>query len=414
MKKTYALSCTLLPVALSALLALSSCGKLDSDDKTIPRRDINLTKSEMEYVQEGNSLAFRFYCEVYYHGNFIISPFSLQRCLGMIQNGAAGQTHEEISSVIGYDKADNTTVNKFLKSYTDQLLAVDPSTTLELADALLVGNWFPVEEDFSTTVSSSYEAEVKEMDFFNEPEKTKKWINDWAREKTGGMIPSLVDNVDPLTVSMALNALVFKGKWASVFDPGKTNVAQPFYLWGDKIGTADMMNQAGHFEYAEDEQFKLLCLPYGNGAFQMVILLPRTPDGDLSSVDLELWRGLLSRTKEVDLPVSIPRFRISTTMSLDGPLSEMGMPTAFTSDADFSKISGAPGEVRMRGTRQSCLIAVDEGGTQGAAATVVPVGFVTAPPPPPLTFVADHPFLFAIVEKSTQGILLMGQYCGRE
>lgn len=387
-----------------------SCSRQDPDDKLVPRKDIILTRSEMEYVEEGNQLAFKFFNEVYSHRDFIISPFSLQRCLGMVQNGAQGKTREEIAAVIGYGEADNAAINSFLQSYTSQLQVVDPSTSFELADALLVGSWFPVKGDFRDRVSSCYDAEVINLDFWNS-EQSKVFINDWVKTATNGMISSLIDEVDPLTVSMVLNAFAFKGKWTSVFDPDYTAKDYSFQRFDGGTSRVDMMYQKGSFEYASDDEYQLLCLPYGNGAFQMVILLPRSVDGDFSSVRMEQWEGLLMKAEKEEIPVMIPRFSIATSLDLDDPLSEMGMPVAFTSEADFSLIAGVPGDILLKKTRQACFIEVDESGTKAAAATVIPAAF-DGSPLPSLQFLADHPFLFAIIEKSTQGILLIGQFCG--
>ena len=216
-----------------------------------------------------------------------------------------------------------------------------------------------------------------------------------------------------MTVSMALNALAFKGKWSSVFDPGKTTSNYAFHLWGGKIGVVDMMLQTESFEYAEDDQYQLLRMPYGNGAFEMVFLLPLEKNGDVQAVSLEQWERLLSKAEEKELPVGIPKFKIETALSLDGHLSNMGMPTSFSGEADFSLIADVPGTIRLKDTRQACYIEVDESGAKAAAATVIPAGLTGAPLTKKTEFIADHPFLFAIIERSTQGILLMGQFCGQ-
>lgn len=389
-----------------------SCSRQEADNMLNPRKDITLTRSEMGYVQEGNRLAFAFFNEVYSYNNFVISPFCLQRTLGIVQNGSQGKTQEEIADVIGYGEADNVTINSFLQSYTRQLQAMDLSTSFELADALIVGPWFPVKENYRNTVSTFYNAEVSNLDFVNQPEECKSWINDWAKTVTNGMIPSLVDEINPLTISMVLSAIAFKGKWSLAFDPGLTAKDYIFHRYNGESTRVEMMRQEAFFEYAADDEYQLLCLPYGNGAFQMVILLPHAIDGDCSSMSMEQWQGLLSKVEEKEIPVMIPKFTISTSLDLDNPLSAMGMPCAFTGDADFSLIAGVPGNIVLENTRQACSIEVDETGTKAAATTVIPSTVTGSPMPSTIAFIADHPFVFAIIEKSTQGILMIGQFCG--
>ena len=226
------------------------------------------------------------------------------------------------------------------------------------------------------------------------------------------MVPYVVKQIPPLTISMVLSAMAFNGKWSSVFDPASTMYNYTFYLRDGTTSTVRMMFQNSTFEYAEDDLFKMLCLPYGNGAFQMVILLPHAVNFDLGTVDIQRWEGLLSKTHEEKLPVSIPKFSISTDLSLEETLSKMGMPTAFTGEADFSLVADTSNSLYLTQARQSCFIEVDESGTKAAAATQATFGVYTSPMPK-YTFQANHPFLFAIMEKSTHGILLMGQFCGK-
>ena len=174
--------------ALALVTVMPSCGKLGQDNRLIPRKDIVLTRSDMELVQEGNTLAFNYFRQVYEDRNFVISPFSLQRTLAIVQNGAQGKTQEEIASVIGENGADPESINSFMRSYTKQLLKVDPSTSLELADALLFETTISLKKNFRNTISSFYDAEVRNLDFLRSAGTSMSWINDWVKERSAQVL----------------------------------------------------------------------------------------------------------------------------------------------------------------------------------------------------------------------------------
>lgn len=394
---------------LMVAVMAASCSKQGTEGNLIPRKDIVLTKAQTEYVEEGNALAFNYFHSAYLPTSFVLSPFSLQRALGMLCNGAQGKTKEEIEKVIGYGEGRVSEVNTFLQAYAQQLQAIDPSIRFQWADALLLNPNFPLREEFVNKVSSSYLASVNNLDFFSDPAGCRKWINDWAYSHTDGMIPSLVESISQETVFLLLNAVAFKGSWTTDFRSDETFKA-PFYCLDGHEVQVDMMHQSGTFRYASNENYRLICLPYGNEAFQMVVLLP-LENHDLSSVTHEEWNRLLADAKEQKVPVSLPKFKIHNVSNINRTLSVMGMPAAFSEEADFSLLS--PGPIRLSETLQGCSLEVSESGTTAAAATALAGKVDTANlEKAPVVFNANHSFLFAIMEKSTQGILMMGQFCG--
>lgn len=394
------------------LLTTFSCQKSDvvkSEEEALP---IQLTKSESVFLDAGNDLAFRFFHSINSGKSFIVSPLSLQRTLGMLQNGAVGQTKDEIINVLGYSDNNMAQVNTYLKSLEDQLLQLDKSATLYLADAMFITRKLSLEPAFIEQVTNNYKARVSSLDFMQERESLEA-VNNWISSETDGMIPSVMSRVDPLTVCILLNAMTFKNAWSMAFDSKQTASASFRDLEGKTLAVP-LMYKNDVVKYASDSDFEFIRLPYGNGGFEMAILLPKRAES-LSTISYRKWQSLFTSSRERQMDIFLPKFKLEYSQVLDDVLSHMGMPLSFEPNkADFSKISETGG-LHLEDVRQCCYLEVDEQGSKAAAATVAPVvgyvssGRVTDSVP---MFRADHTFAFAIVEKSTGSILLMGCFDG--
>jgi serpin B len=207
-----------------------------------------------------------------------------------------------------------------------------------------------------------------------------------------------------------LNAIYFKGIWISEFSKNKTEKKMFTHEDGSTVNV-DMMNQTSKFKYKNDDLLQIVELPYGNGAFSMMVLLPQEDKkiGDvidaLNSSDywVELESGL--RVNEVEL--SLPKFKTEYSKKLNEVLKKMGMGLAFTDDADFSGMSDISAKLSF--VKQDTYIAVDEVGTEAAAVTTVGVVMTSMPiEPQKVIFNANHPFVYLIKENSTGSILFIG------
>jgi serpin B len=215
--------------------------------------------------------------------------------------------------------------------------------------------------------------------------------------------------LDPLTRLVLTNAIYFKGKWASQFKPELTQDA-PFTLPGGEKSTVSMMNQKERFGYSETEQLQILELPYVNDDLSMVVLLPRKTDGvkdlekQLNSDTLKNWiTGLHKR----EVQVFFPRFKMTSEFELGQVLGEMGMPDAFSGNADFSGMTGNK-DLFISAVVHKAYVDVNEEGTEAAAATGVVMRVTSVETPPPV-FRADHPFIFLIRDNHTGSILFLGR-----
>ena len=408
--------------AAIAVLFFVSCRK---EDNTVPvedltqRKDFVLTKAQMEFIKENNAFALELFRQVSQSEDgqdLLISPLSITIDFGMVSNGAVGQTQQEIYETLGYKESSIEGLNSFCQSMMAQSAAVDPSTTLEIANAAVVNKIYPgLKDSFTKTVESVYDAKVIYKDFGKED--IMKLVNDWCKEKTHGMIPELLSLPVPASdYAHFLNAVYFKGIWTSRFRKDDTR-KEAFTRENGSKTTVRMMHQKDRFNYGGIAGLcSAVSLPYGNQAYAMTLLLPvegKTLAQLVDALDADAWNNLHMHGEFVD--VKIPAFETEYFVSLKDILPKMGIKQAFSIRADFSALSSTP-NLFIGDVLHKAKIRVDEEGSEAAAVTDVILMEGAAAPgnsPTYLEFHADHPFLYLITEKSTSAILFIGRYTGR-
>ena len=405
-------------IATTLLLGCVSCGKVEGNapeekesiDNSYNGLELS-TKSE-NYVRQGNTFAFRFLSRVNAtsEGNYLISPLSMQFLLGMILNGAQGTTADEICHVLGYGAGEVEAMNDFALSTLKQLPFLDESTTLNIANAVVVNQNYPILDSYKTAVTTNFEAEVSNRDF--QDSATLRDINRWANDKTNGMIPDIMDELDPAALAYLMNAIYFKGQWTAPFSKDNTS-KEPFTGEnGEQVDVQMMKREGEDIGYLENNRFRAANLTYGESpAFSMTILLP-TEGFKLSDVIEALgetdWKeSIQSMRPGRTVNLWLPKFETSSHFTLNDILSEMGMPLAFGAAADFRAMSDYA--LCLSAVLQDSVIKVDEEGTE---ASVVSTGVITTSYVPPVDFHADRPFLYLISETSTGAILFAGKFTG--
>lgn len=408
-------------------VAFNSCGKISSDndienEEPKERKDIALTRSQTQLVSSGNTLACNMLKIIasQHSESFIFSPISLEYALAMVNNGAAGETENQIRDVIGFGDRSVKEVNEFYKYLTENLLNVDNTVAMNIANAQVfntaIGDESKYNKDYKNALTGYYNALFEGYDFAKDNKKALSAINSWASKQTEGMINPLLDELDPYSATLLMNAIYFKGSWADKFDSSFTRKED--FTKGDGAKTkVDMMNQTSNVSYYFDKNCSAISKTYGNGAFKMTFILP-----DEGITTAELAKGLdrtaleriIKRKGSEEVIIKIPKFETSFTIELNDMLKSLGMVDAFNpTKADFSSMSSHLSLYISR-VLQKARIKVEEKGTEAAAVTVIDMKVTSALPSPsePPTFYATRPFLYAISEISTGAILFMGQYNG--
>ena len=368
---------------------------------------IELTDEEKAYVEKNNDFAFRLFNKLRTEESNVISPLSITYALGMLNNGAVGQTQQEIYNVLGFDNADAQ--NEFCLKLIDQLALAgrtDETTKALIANTIFVnqGLGYQLQNDFAHTVNQYYYAYPEARDF-NDGE-TRDVINKWASDNTNKMIEEILteDEFNPFAVSYLLNAIYFKGIWKTPFNAANTQ-EESF----NETGSVPMMHhEYMDARYEDNDLYQTVSLPFGNGTYNLQVFLPRvgkTIDDLLENLNSKNWQ-MRGYTHEVDL--KLPRFEISTNQMLGNVMAELGMPSAFDPEtADFSKMCNT--QIYIGLMKQVAKIKLDEQGAEAAAVTIIDVAGGI---PDYATFHANRPFLYIISEQSTGVILFMGQFTG--
>jgi serpin B len=401
-------------IAIAGLSAsMTSCEK--SKESTPPGDPvpIELSLKQKEVVSSANEFAFDLFVPIITEKkgaeNIMISPFSITSALSMTLNGAAGETFNAMKSGLRYDGQTIEEINDAYLKLMKDMVPVDPRVIMEIANSVWVEKKFTPKQEFISALVKWYLAEVKGIDV-TDPGAVKminNWIEDKTHDKIQDMISSLPDNLAMLLV----NAVYFKGKWRHQFDKGDTHDL-PFYVSPDAPAQVPMMYQKEKFAVAGTETATLVELPYGQGNYSMVVMLPdegvslQEAVMTLTPANWAEWMENLSYgTTEAEL--YMPRFKYEYKRNLNDDLASLGMGIAFDPDnADFSNISDL--QLYITDVLHQTFIETNEEGTEAAAATVVIIG-TTSMPPQTTVINVDRPFLYFIRETTTGTIVFMGQ-----
>ncbi|MDX2038527.1 MAG: serpin family protein [Isosphaeraceae bacterium] len=346
-------------------------------------------------------------------GNLAFSPFSISTALGMTMAGAKGATAREMGEVLrrpADDPASQAAIGEIIAALRAE--GERGAVKLRVANALFGQVGEPFVPEFLEIVTKRYDAELRSLDFRTAPDPSRKEINTWVESKTEDKIKDLLQSgtIESNTSLVLVNAVYFKADWAQTFDPSSTSDA-PFRVGVDKTVRVPTMHKTATFPLRSTDDLQVLRMPYQEGRQSMYIFLPKKSDGlpDLeekfAAADVE---KLIADMPPQRVAVALPKFRSKTSFELAGPLKAMGMKTAFGSDADFSGIRPS-GDLQVSDVVHQAFVAVDEKGTEAAAATAVIMARMAAPISQPIPFTADHPFLFLIRDDRTGAWLFLGR-----
>ncbi len=348
-------------------------------------------------------------------GDIFFSPESISLALGMTYDGARGQTAAEMAKALHFNQPADE-LNAGFATLVKQMNESGKSYQLSVANRLWGQAGYKFLDVYLKTTRDVFGAELQTLDFVHQAEQSRQTINAWVEKQTHDKIKDLIGPgvLGADTRLVLTNAIYFKGDWQSQFEKDATS-KQPFHLTAANSASTDMMNQEKHFKFAHPKDVRILEMPYRGGDLSMCVLLPDSVDGladlekSLTTDQLKAWLGGL-KTKNVSL--TFPKFKATKEFELSKTLAAMGMPLAFTDQADFSGMDGKR-DLAISAVIHKAFVAVDEKGTEAAAATAVAISALSMPVPQESeTFNADHPFMFLIRDNRSGSILFMGRYTG--
>lgn len=389
----------------------------------VPRASAtDVTAAELAALVGGNTaFAFDLFRLASADGeNTLLSPYSIAAALTMTYAGARGTTAEEMREALhlalGDDRIHAGRNELDLRVTTvPELPDMDDREPFDIrvANSLWGQHDYPFLEDFLVLLAENYDAGMNLVDFVTAAEVARQTINSWVEDQTAGRIVDLIPQgvITDLTRLVLVNAIWFKANWTQQFDPAMTEDGSFTLLDGSEV-TAPLMHGSARTGYAEGDGYRAVRLAYAGDA-SMLILLPdagrfEEVKAGFGPAELAALRAALSE-HQVDL--ALPKFEFRSQFSLKSVLKDLGMVAAFTEPslpdgADFTGMTERR-ELFVHEVVHQAFIAVDEQGTEAAAATAVIVGLESAPPP--ATMNVDRPFLFFIEHTGTGEILFLGQ-----
>ncbi|MGP8198857.1 MAG: serpin family protein [Limisphaerales bacterium] len=336
--------------------------------------------------------------------NVFISPTGLAFALSMAASGAQGETARQILATLQVEDS-APDLSKANLALLEQLSRLDPKIKLEIANSLWTAQDATIKPAYLDAGRKFYQAEVASVDF-RDPATAQK-INDWCSDHTHGKIPKMVEPPLDANRLILLDAIYFKGDWTKPFDKKLTRDL-PFTLGNGQTVTHPRMSRTGEFDYYEDDTIQAVRLPYGSGAANMYIFLPKKSlDDFLPTLTPGNWRQWTTQLRSRRGTVELPRFKLENEYNLKQSLTILGMPLAFTRRANFHGISDEP--LYIDWVKQKTYVDVNEEGTEAAAVTGM--GFYAAAvrrEPPPFRMVVDRPFVLAIRDNQSGVMLFLG------
>ena len=383
------------------------------------RSPANVPEIDLQTLVEGNTA---FALDLYQHlrdeeGNLFYSPYSITLALVMTYAGAAGQTAEAMAQTLHFTLPPAqlhpalNALNQRLTTPPTPPNPEEPPFELHIANALWGQQDEPFRSTFLDLLAENYNAGMQTLDFPTDPEGARQRINAWVAEQTRDKIRDLLqpNDITPQTRLVLTNAIYFKAAWRYPFKPEETREGEFTLLNGQKV-RVPMMHLNKELLYTEGEGYQAAALPYAGGDYEMVLLVPTT--GQFKEFERTLTpqhlKEILSRLESAQLDLTLPRFTYDARLSLKTALQTMGMKIAFDPErADFTAMSEYPG-LYIGNVVHKGFVAVDEAGTEAAAATAV-IMERTSMPARSATLRVDRPFIFLIRDRQSGSILFIGR-----
>lgn len=335
--------------------------------------------------------------------NVFISPTSIALALTMVYDGSAGLTKDEMRKTLEFQNLSQIDNDS---QYLAQSLSSRQNVELSVANSIWLNN-LQLNADYKTDMEK-YDAQISTLDF-SSPTSVST-INSWVSDKTHGKIDSIVDSLNDYD-AIIVNAVYFKGKWKKPFEKSATR-EQNFTTGDGLTSIVAMMEQSGEYNYLETDEFQAIELLYSDN-ISMFIFLPKTLlinqriEDFVQKIDSTKWEQWRSEFRQKDGTILLPRFKTTYSTTLNGPLKNLGMESAFSDNADFSRMSSTP--LKIDTVIHKTFVETNEEGTEAAAVTAIGMETTSAPLPSETFYMkVDHPFFFAIYDKQTGSILFMG------
>ncbi|XP_074310472.1 serpin-Z1C-like [Silene latifolia] len=358
--------------------------------------------------------------------SLVCSPASIDAVLRILAVGTENSTHEQLLKLLGH--GDVSELNAAATKLSEVLKASDGIDAPEISyvNALWLDQQFSLKDEFEKVLREVHNVYPRVVDFFNQGDQVVKEANSWAKQKTKGLIKQILtsNSISRETALLLANALYFKGTWQHSFKSINTKDDGFNLLDGHKV-RVPFMNQYGNsFDFGTFDKCKVIRMTYKTGestkCFSMYVFLPHDKDGLPNLIDeIKIDENMLTQQFKLNNTkvnkLRIPKFNLTSDVSLKETMKQLGLISPFDNDCqDFTAIVDDPkAALYVTDIFQKCCVETNEQGTVATATTTCKIKKMKRAPsgrplPPPIEFIADHPFMFMIREDISGAILFVG------
>jgi serpin B len=346
--------------------------------------------------------------------NVVISPTSVGVALAMLEPGTSGDAQRQLRDMLRIEDPDafHASMNAFEQDVEARVAEAhnpeeDPGeVTVRIANAAYLQDGYPFRDDYLDRVGRHYGPTLHAVDFSRDPDAVAKEINRFVADATNDRIPHLVGDgvLRPETVLALVNALYLKASWLEVFDDAQTKDADFTRLDGSTVGVPLMHGRSG--ASAQGEGWVAATKSYVGG-LEVQFVLPDEGRFEDIAGDLERVVAEFEDRRTSGAVLAVPRFETRFSTELRDTFERLG----FTAAYQMGNLLGIADDPKLvlDVALHEAFLAMDEEGTEAAAATVLTAYPVSGPPSPPVPVVLDRPFLFRIYDQTTQATLFLGR-----
>jgi serpin B len=340
--------------------------------------------------------------------NVMISPYSIHGAVGMALLGAAGETESELMRITGRKGWTPDSVYAYHGRVEKLLKTRSKTMTFTSANAVFLNSRYSLKNEFETDVKRHYQAEVKRISYSSDDAAAA--INNWVKDKTRGLIPSIVDKIQPEQTAHIINALHFKGAWSDPFEKSATH-ADEFFSGAGTTAVADFMRKRDGFQAARVNGAEVVTIPFDDRNWQMTVIMPAGKKG-LDWLKKRTASELDAMIKEVrweDLDLFIPRIKLESSFAMSSELKKLNYATMFSPKADFPDIVEGQGFV-VSEILHKTILKMEETGAEAAAVTAISMETTAVAREPDYRIVrVNKPYLL-LLRESQSGVWLFAAW----
>ncbi len=363
----------------------------------------SLTK---EFTDSTSQFSIDMFKQLANEENAVYSPTPLYLALGLILNGAEGETKAQIEDALTKHGLDPEELNMYYKTLIEDLSQKDDGVELNICNSIWYSDKYEPNKEFLGKNKTYYGADAYMLDF-NAPDAPKA-MNNWISISTKGRIDKMVDNINPLDRMFLFSTIYFEGKWANPFKE-KDTFSDTFYVDDSTNVTVDFMKMKKEIKNVKTDTEQAILLPYKGDRYAFVAILPdeNTDVRDyISSMSKDSITDIVGAMNEREVTINLPKFEIEFGKNLNDELKALGMTDMFGDLADFSGMSeNGDDDLYVEEVAQKTFIKVDEKSTIAASAVKINMALKSSMPE---YIVFNRPFVYAIFDTKTGLPIFLG------